>query len=442
MTQLAQHAGPPPVKAAPAADRLGIFSWCLYDWANSAFSTVIGTFVISVYFARSIYGDATAGASAWGYAIGISGLVVAILSPFLGAIADHAGRRKPWIGVFVTLTILPTALLWYAEPDRSFVLFTLMTVGLANVAFELAGVFYNAMLPDIAPRPYLGRVSGWAWGLGYAGGLTCLAIALFGFTGLDGDSAGFLGLPEENSENVRATAPLVAIWFAVFSLPLFFLTRDEPDSGLSIRTSIRRGISTLIATLKRARDYGQIVRFLIASALYRDGLTTLFAMGGVYASVAFGMELSEILKFAIGLNVTAGLGAAGFAWLDDGRGSKPTVLVALVGLVLFAIPLLLVTDAQTFIYLALGLGIFVGPAQAASRSLMARLSPKDMETEMFGLYAMTGKSAAFFGPVIFSTVTAISGSVRLGMSTIVIFWIAGGLLLLAVKEPGSSEAQA
>ncbi len=435
MTQLAPDAGPPTTQADPASDRIGIFSWCLFDWANSAFNTVIGTFVFSVYFARGIYGDETAGASAWGWAISISGLVVAVLSPILGTVADHAGRRKPWIAIFVALTIIPTALLWYAAPDRSFALYALIVVGFASVAFELAGVFYNAMLPDIAPKPYLGRISGWAWGLGYAGGLACLGIALLGFTGLGGASVGLLGLPTENAENVRATAVLVAIWFALFSLPLFILTPDTPSSGLSIGTSIRRGLATLAETVRKVRSYGQIVRFLIASALYRDGLTTLFAVGGLFAGEAFGMDFSQILMFAIGLNVTAGIGAAGFAWLDDGKGSKNTILVALVGLVAFGIPLLLVTDITVFIVLALGLGIFVGPAQAASRSLMARLSPPDMETEMFGLYAMAGKSAAFFGPGLFATIAALFESVRVGMSIVVIFWVVGGAVLLLVREP-------
>ncbi len=435
MTQLAPDAGLPPAKAAPASDRLGIFSWCLFDWANSAFNTVIGTFIFSVYFIRSVHGDPVDGTEEWADMIIWSGVAVAVLSPIFGAIADRSGRRKPWIAVFVLLTIVPTALLWYTEPDPRFVLYALVLVGLANVAFELSIVFYNAMLPDIAPKPALGRISGWAWGLGYAGGLTCLAVALVGFVGLGDMLPALFDLPTERSENIRVTAPLVALWFGLFCLPMLLFTRDEPATGIGVGTAIRQGIATLVETLRKVRRYGQIVRFLIASAIYRDGLVVLFSLGGAFAAGAFGMDFTQILIFAIGLNVTAGIGAAAFAWLDDGIGSKPTILISLAGLIAVGIPTLLVTDATTFIVMALFLGIFVGPTQAASRSLMARLSPPDMETEMFGLYAMTGKSAAIVGPSLYKLFSETFDSQRAGMSSILLFWLIGGALLLTVREP-------
>lgn len=432
MTQLAPDAGLPPVGTKPSSGRLGIFSWCLFDWANSAFNTVIGTFVFSVYFARGIYGDETAGSAAWGYAIGLSGLGVAVLSPVLGAIADRAGRRKPWIGAFVALTVGLTALLWFAEPDPAYVIYTLVLVAIASIAFELSGVFYNAMLPGVAPRPYLGRVSGWGWGLGYIGGLACLAFALV--TLIQADPPWF-GLSEDNAENVRATALLVAIWFGVFSLPLFLFTHDEPSTGVGTVRAVREGLSTLVRTIAGLFSTPDALRFLIASALYRDGLVTLFAVGGLYAAGTFGMSFDQILIFAIGLNVTAGLGAVGFAWLDDWIGSKRTVLISLAGLIVFGSATLAISDATMFIALALALGLFVGPAQAASRSLMARLSPRRLETEMFGLYALTGKSLAFLGPILFAAATDLFDSQRAGMSTIILFWLAGGALLLTVREP-------
>ena len=432
MTQLAPDAGPPTQPAAPASDRRGIFSWCLFDWANSAFNTVIGTFVFNVYFARAIYGEETAGGAVWATAIGISGLAVAVLAPICGAVADHSGRRKPWIAAFTALTVIPTALLWFAEPDQAFIVYALVLVVLASIAFELAGVFYNAMLPDIVSRDYLGRVSGWAWGLGYAGGLACLVFALIA---LIQPEVPWFGLSKDGLENVRATGPLVAVWFTVFALPMLLLTRDTPSTGIAVGQAIRRGLGSLVQTLRQARKYPQIVKFLIASAIYRDGLVTLFAVGGLYAGKTFGMSQSEIIQFAIGLNVTAGLGAAAFAWLDDGVGSKRTILVALTGLILFGTATLFVRDTTLFVVLALILGIFVGPAQAASRSLMARLSPPDLETEMFGLYAMTGKSIAFLGPFLFGQLTLAFDNQRIGMSTIMLFWLAGAALLFTVREP-------
>ncbi len=395
---------------------------------------MIGTFVFSVYFASGIYGDATAGSAAWGVAIGLSGLAVAVLSPVLGAIADQSGRRKPWIALLTGATVTGAALLWFAQPSPEFVVYALVLVVISSVTFELATVFYNAMLPTVAPPALLGRVSGWAWGLGYIGGLGCLALALVGLVGLGGAPPLF-GVTTENAANIRATGPLVAAWFALFALPLFLFTPDRPDSGVPLRIAVTRGLQTLARTIREVRRYAQIVRFLIASALYRDGLSTLFAVGGLYAAGTFGMGFDLIILFAIGLNVTAGLGAAGFAFLDDALGSKATILLALTGLIGFGLPLLFISEAWWFIALALGLGTFVGPAQAAGRTMMARLAPPGMQTEMFGLYALTGKAVSMFGPFLFAAATAAFDSQRAGMATILLLWLAGGALMITVREP-------
>lgn len=429
------------------AGPLGIASWCLYDWANSAYNTVIGTFIFSVYFAGGvdesgerwgIVGDATAGSSMWSYAIGLSAVGMALMSPVLGSIADQSGRRKPWIALLVALTVIPTALLWFAAPSPAFITYALTLVVISNIAFELSFVFYNAMLRTIAPPGMTGRISGWAWGLGYLGGLACLAVALLGFVGL-GDTAPWLGLPTENAEHVRATSLLVAAWFVLFSLPLFLFTPDVPSRHRAIGRAVKDGVATLIHTLREVRHYGEVVRFLIASALYRDGIITITAIGGLYASGTFGMGFDQIILFAIGLNVTAGLGAIGFAWVDDWIGSKKTVLLSIIGILAFGAPLVFITEAETFIALALGLGIFFGPVQAASRTLMAKLSPVGKEGEFFGLYGFTGKSIAFAGPALFGLVTDLFNSQRTGVSTILLFFIVGGLLMLTVREPGPAD---
>ncbi len=418
-------------KSGSARRRAGIVAWCAYDWANSAFNTIIGTFVFSVYFARGIYGDETQGSSVWSFALGAAGLLVAFLSPVLGAIADQGVRRKPWLCVFVAVTVLATALLWWAEPVRDDVVYALTLVVLATVTFELANTFYNAMLHDTAPPGMLGRVSGWAWGLGYFGGLASLAIALVGF--IQPEQPWF-GLSKENAENVRATALLVAVWFAVFALPLFLLTPDRVGPGTPSKQVVADGLRTLARSLREVRKYGNFVRFLIASALYRDGLATLFAVGGLYAAATFQMSLEQVLLFALGLNVTAGLGAAAFAFVDDRIGSRRTAIVGLIGLLLTGVPLLLVSDQTVFLVLGLALGLFVGPTQAASRTFVARIASADMQTEMFGLYAFAGKSTAFLGPLLFGLVTAATQSQRWGMATIVVFWAAGLLLLLSVRD--------
>ncbi len=424
---------------AAVRSKAGIFSWCLFDWANSAFNTIIGTFVFSVYFARGIYGDETQGSSVWALAIGLAGLCTAILSPALGAIADQGGRRKPWLGAFVAATIVCSVLLWWAEPIRGDVAYALTIVVIGTVTFELANVFYNAMLHDTAPPAMVGRVSGWAWGLGYFGGIASLAVALVGFVQPEQP---WFGLSRDGAENIRATAVLVAVWFALFSLPLFLLTAERPAlEAMPARAAVAGGIRSLVDTLRQVRRYKNLVRFLIASALYRDGLVTLFAVGGLYAAATFGMSFEQVLIFAIGLNVTAGIGAGLFAFVDDWFGSRRTAIIGLVGLLATGVPVLFVTDQTTFLALGLALGLFVGPTQAASRTFVARVSPAGMQTEMFGLYAFTGKSLAFAGPLLFGTVTAITGSQRWGMSTIVLFLLAGLLILLTVRDPsdGSDE---
>ena len=413
------------------APRRGLFGWCLYDWANSAFPTVITTLVFSAYFTSAIAADKISGTAQWGIAISLSGLFVALLSPFLGAIADHGGRRKPWVFVLTLLCVVASALLWLARPETNFIILALSLAALANFAFEMAMVFYNAMLPDLVPRQRIGRLSGWGWGLGYAGGLVCLGLTLVLLVQAE---TPIFGLDKESFEHIRATGPMVAIWMAVFAAPFFLWTPDRPDQGISFAAALKRGIATLIDTFRRVREYNQIVRFLIARMMYTEGLNTLFTFGGIYAAGTFGMEFDELILFGIALNVTAGLGAAAFAWVDDRIGPKRTILIAVTGLAVLGAVLLFVEGQTLFWTFALPLGIFVGPAQAASRTMMARLAPPRMMTEMFGLYALSGKATAFLGPALLAWMTVVFASQRAGMAVIMVFFLLGLVLLMGVAD--------
>ena len=413
------------------APRRGLFGWCLYDWANSAFPTVITTFVFSAYFTKAIAADEISGTAQWGIAISLSGLFVALLSPFLGAIADHGGRRKPWVFVLTLLCVVASALLWLARPETNFIILALSLAALANFAFEMAMVFYNAMLPDLVPRQRIGRLSGWGWGLGYAGGLVCLGLILVLLVQAE---TPIFGLDKESFEHIRATGPMVAIWMAVFAAPFFLWTPDRSDQGISFAAALKRGIATLIDTFRRVREYSQIVRFLIARMMYTEGLNTLFTFGGIYAAGTFGMEFDELILFGIALNVTAGLGAAAFAWVDDRIGPKRTILIAVTGLAVLGAVLLFVEGKALFWTFALPLGIFVGPAQAASRTMMARLAPPRMMTEMFGLYALSGKATAFLGPALLAWMTVVFASQRAGMAVIMVFFLLGLVLLMGVAD--------
>jgi UMF1 family MFS transporter len=413
------------------ASRSGLICWALYDWANSAFHTIILTFVFAAYFTRAVAPDELEGSRIWGTVIGIGGLVIAILGPILGATTDQTGRRKPWIAVFTAWCVIATGLLWFIRPDPSFVWTGVLLVALAEFGIELAIVFYNAMLPAIVSEDRVGRWSGWGWSLGYAGGLASLAVVLVLFVN---EKHMILPFDTDQSEQIRASFVLVAAWIALFSIPFFIFTPDSPASGKSLGRGLRDGLAQIKVSLVNVRHYADIVRFLVAHMLYADGLATLFAFGGVYAAGTFNLDEQQILLFGIGLNVTAGLGALGFSWVDDRIGSKRTILLSLVGLIVCGASILFASNVTLFWVGGLILGIFVGPAQAASRSYLARVVPKHLENQFFGLFALSGKATAFVGPLTVGWVTYLAGSQRIGMSIIIVFWIVGFALLWSLPH--------
>ncbi|MCZ6721604.1 MAG: MFS transporter [Proteobacteria bacterium] len=422
----------PRTRVGRASSR-AIIAWSLFDWANSGFPTVIITFVFAGYFMHFVAPSGTAGFSDWGIAIAASGLVIALTSPLLGAIGDRVGRVKPWLFGASLVCVAASALLWYAHPTPDDALWALAFVAIANLGFEVGIVFYNALLPTLVPRSRLGRLSGWAWGLGYGGGLTCLAIVLLVFVEAEPPP---LGLDPAEAEQFRIAGPVVAAWFVVFALPLFLFTPDRPATGASLGLATREGVSVLLRTLRRVlKEYRNIARFLLARLFYIDGLNTMFMFGGIYATGTFGMGIAEMIYFGIALNIAAGLGAAGFGWVDDWIGPKRTILLALGGLIVLGIPLLLVPSKTLFWIVAVPLGLFMGPAQAASRSLMARLSPTKMTGEMFGLFALSGKITAFLGPSLVAAITVATESQRAGMAVIIVLIAVGGVILLRVREP-------
>jgi MFS transporter, UMF1 family len=415
----------------PASRRAQI-SWAIYDWANSAFSVVIVTFVFATYFSQAIAPDPVSGQAMWGWAMTGSGIAIALIAPVLGAIADAGGRRKPWLFGFTWAAIAGCFILWFARPDTDYILFALIAVALTNLAFETAQVFYNAMLPEVAGRERIGRISGWSWSLGYFGGIVCLTVVLFAFVQTEEP---LLGLDPDEAENIRIAGPLVGLWFLLFSLPLLFFTPDRSATGRRLPEAARVGVHKLWETFRNIRRYRDIAHFLIARLVYTEGLNTLYLFGGIYAAGIFGMAMGEVVMFGILINVTAGIGAVAFAWVDDWIGAKRTILIALVGLMGFGLAAVLIEDVTLFWMVGAALGLFVGPAQAASRSLMGRIAPAELRAEMFGLYALSGKITAYVGPFVLGTVTWLADSQRAGVATILLFWLVGALLLLPLKDP-------
>lgn len=415
---------------------IALCSWAIYDWGNSAFATVIQTFVFAAYFVGSVAPSETAGSAAWGTVTGISAFVVALISPIFGAISDQGGARKVWLGAFTLLCIIPTAMLWYVKPSPDYMWMALWLVGIGAVGAEGAFIFYNAMLPELAPPESLGRWSGWGWGMGYAGGMMALILALYGFL-----SGGTPWFPIENvdAQPVRATFLLVACWYGIFCLPLFFFTPPSPASSKRMGEAAKDGIQQLVATFREIRRYTNIVKFLIAKMFYIDGLATLFAFGGIYAATVLGMKPYEVLQFGISMNITAGLGAATLAFLDDWLGSKKVILFSIIGLIIPGTLALLVTEKWQFWTLSLIMCIFVGPVQSSSRSLMSRMAPEHMRRQMFGFYMLSGKATAFFGPLLYGWVAYATGSLRWGMSTIIFLFLLGGLIMLTLPKKIEQE---
>ena len=408
------------------------FSWALFDFANSSFPTVVTTFVFAAYFTQTIAPDTETGTALWGTAVGIAGFLVAVTSPVAGAIADRTGRQKRWLASFTLLCILATAMLWFATPTEASIPLSMIAVVIATMAFEVSLVFYNALLPTLTSPERLGRLSGLAWGLGYAGGLLCLVIALMVF--VQPENALF-GLDKGSAEHVRATALLTAVWIITFAWPLFLLTPDTPPTGLPVISAIGQGLKALIVTLRRAKEHTNSFRFLIARMIYIDGVNTMFAFGGIYAAGTFNMSMEEIILFGIALNVTAGVGAAVFGFVDDRVGSKQTLTISLLALIITTVGVLMAQTTSQFWIAALTMSIFFGPVQAASRTMMARLSPVDMRGEMFGLYAMSGKVTSFVGPLAVGWITAVASSQRIGMVSVLAFLCVGLILLRGVREP-------
>lgn len=409
----------------------GLFAWAMYDWANSAYFVMIQTFIFSAYFASTIAENENIGTALWGNMIGIAGFIVAIVAPLLGAIADEGGRRKPWILFFTVLCVIGSSLLWFVQPEGDWLWFALIMAFLATVGAELSMIFYNAMLPDLAEPHKIGRWSGWGWGMGYAGGLLCLVVGYFVFFE---NGATLFGLDEDTFQNVRITFLFTGVWYALFSIPFFLRTKDVPSTKKKIKNAVEDGISNLKKNIKSLKNYPDIVKFLVARLFYNDALITIFAMGGIYASGTFNFTTQEIFYFGIGLNLTAGIGSYLFSWMDDIAGSKKTIIASLIGLIIPVVAVVMTESVAWFWVWGLLLGVFVGPVQAASRTMMGRLSPENQRNQMFGLLALSGKVTSFVGPILVGWITLWMDSQRWGMSVILAMLLIGLVLMLGVRD--------
>ncbi|MCX7374536.1 MAG: MFS transporter [Alphaproteobacteria bacterium] len=404
-------------------------AWASYDFANSAFPTVVSTFVIATYFTSAVAANPVEGQAMWGWMQAAAGLCIGLLSPMLGAVADAGGRRRALLAAFTLSAALCTAAVWMVKPDPAYALTALLLVGLATISFELGQVFYNAMLPSVARPEAMGRVSGTGFALGYAGGLLCLVLCL---VLLIQPNPSWLGLDRAAAEHVRAAAVFVGAWILLFCWPVLVAVPD-PREKPRLSEAFRQGMEEIFAVLKRLPREPVLGRFLLARIFYTDGLNTLFAFGAIYAAGVFRMPFEEILLFGILLNVTAGLGALAGGWIEDRLGSRRTVIISLACVIAVGSAILLTESKAVFWVLGALIGVFFGPAQSASRTLMARLAPAGEIGAWFGLFALSGRITGFIGPALLATATTIFASQAAGMAVVVALLGLGLAVLLTVR---------
>ncbi|GGE50958.1 MFS transporter [Actibacterium pelagium] len=415
-----------------------IVFWCMYDWGNSSFPAVILSFVFAPYFLSHVAEDAISGEAQWGFAISASAIIVAFLSPVFGSFADRSGRRRPWLGLASFVAILATAAMWNVMPAPESALLALFLLAIANAAFELAYVFYNAILPRVASEETLGRISGFGWGAGYLGSLAALGVVMLLFIQPDPP---LFGLDLDAQEPLRATALFTALWFLLFAAPLVFFGPPERSRNEPAGVIIRSGLKELWQTIRGLRRTPSIAWFLVAHMLYIDGVNTLFVFGPLIAVGYYGFEESEILLFGVTVYLAAGLGAFGLGWLDDHIGAKRLLLISLMAIVGLSLTLANVDGKILFWSITGILALFFGPVQSSSRSLMARLAPEDQRAKLFGLYALAGRAIAPFGPAAVSAVILATGNQRAGIVVVACFLLTGALVLLLVQDPTKARTR-
>lgn len=452
------------VTRSQANSRFGIWSWMLFDWAAQPFFTVVLTFIFGPYFVSRLAQDAVIGQATWGYTVTISGVIIALLAPVLGSIADASGPRKPWIAFFALIKIASLLLLWLAAPGSALWLPTLCVI-CATVAAEFSIVFNDSMMPRLLPPEQIGRVSNQAWALGYIGGLVALFAVLLLLAANPQSGTTLLGIPAlfgldpARGEDARITGPLASVWYLIFILPMFVWTPDS-HSQRSLGVALRHGLGELRRTLGDLKQRPGLVRFLIARMTYQDGVNGLLALGGTFAAGMFGWQTLEMGLYGIMLLVIAIGGCYGASWLDGRLGSKAVVVMSLAclivatlgiistgpGYTLFGLMVLSPTDSggpfgtaaeKAYILFGMLVGLAFGPVQASSRSYMARSVGAEEAGRYFGIYSLAGRATSFLAPLSVASLTLWADSARIGMSALVVFLVVGFVILLKSPYPAS-----
>lgn len=421
--------------------RKRVIAWAFWDWAAQPYNTVILSFVWAPLYLQDAELFGMPGQTAddlsgqMGLIIGVGGLIIALLAPVLGQRNDTAGNRKRWLGIWTGLLIVATGALFFVAPEPGFFLIGAVLIAFANIISEFAAVNYYAMLTQVATPKTVGRVSGLGWGFGYLGGIIMLALVvawqLSGWTGLD------------QATGLRLVAVGCAAWTLLFCIPLFLSVPEMPAAAGRERVNFFRSYVVLFGDIQKLwREARGIFWFLLASAVYRDGLAGVFTFAGSIAAITFGFDFFGVVIFGVAANVVAGISTIIAGRIDDLVGPKRVIVFSLVGLVVVGLAVFALRDFGQGVFWVGGLLLasFVGPAQTASRSLLARIAPAGREGEIFGLYATTGRATSFFSPLLYGSLIALAGGVQAwGMVGLLLILAVGLVLFLFVKLPAQAE---
>lgn len=440
------------LEAGTPSSRGQVLAWASWDWGSAAFNAVMTTFVFTVYLTSSAFGGEDSASAVLGAALAVAGFAIALLAPVTGQRSDAGGRRKLWLGVNSAAVAVLTGLCFFVFPRPEFLLLGVSLIALGNVFFEFAGVNYNAMLAQVSTPRNIGKVSGLGWGAGYLGGIVALLAVLQLFVQ---PAFQWFGASTQDSLNIRLVAVFSALWFFVFALPVLFAVPELPRTPQARRLGFLASYGLLFRRIKAIYATSpHTIYFLLASAVFRDGLAAVFTFGGIIAAGTFGFTLSQVIFFAIFGNVVAAVGAVAGGFLDDKVGPKAVIAGSLVGLLVAGTAILLLGNgtytffgmdwagSTTFWVFGLFLCLFVGPAQSSSRAYLARLAPHGESGELFGLYATTGRAVSFLAPALFTLCITVATPLvpageaqRWGILGIMVVLLAGLLVLLPVKSP-------
>lgn len=409
----------------------GTFAWALWDWAEQPYPTIMQTFIFPVYLAGAVAGADVQADAQLGVATAIAGVILALIAPVLGRRSDDTGRRKFWLMFNTYLLVGIMIASFFVRPAPEYFLIGLVLYGAGSVIQESALINYYAMLKSVTTEKNIGRVSGYAWGLGYAGGIVLLAISLAGFIMAE---VPWFGISTDDSIHIRAVFLFSAAWTLVFSIPLMIRVPEIAKNPNARKETILQSYQSIWAQLKSLRAQApETLKFLISSAIYRDGLAGVFTFGAVLGSLAFGFTQTEIIIFGIAANIVSGIGAVIGGRLDDIFGSRSIIIASLVGLIISGSAVFFFYDYGVITYWIGGLALclFVGPAQASSRTFVSRFTPAGREGEVFGLYQFTGRAVSFMSGTFWALSITMANSV-LGVKDATIWGIWGLMLILIV----------